>query len=85
MPEAARLEQQKDAFRVTRLKAKRTIYRLAWYPEASDSPESPAHITLGDTYRVAGVLPMNEIQRERLIGLNLIPVPPELLAAECQV
>lgn len=77
MPEAATLEDKHQAFRVTRVKAKKTIYRLAWYPEPSDSPESPARITVSDMLRLAFLRYLdgsacNDIQRERLIGLGLL-------------
>lgn len=71
--EAERLVKEGKAIRITPKKCSRPIYRMKWFPEASESHESAASITPADTRAAVGLQRVNEVWIERLVGFKLIP------------
>lgn len=70
--EAQRLEARGSAFRVSRRKDPRAIFRLRVVAQPSNSPNSPVNLTAADLEALVGLRKMNEVLEERLIGWGLL-------------
>jgi hypothetical protein len=66
--EASRLEREGRAFRTSRPRDQKVVYRLRSAPEPSGSAPSAAALTVSDMEAVAKVRRVSERQRERLEG-----------------
>lgn len=61
------LVSQGKAIRVTK-----RLFRLLWPPPApSKSADTACSLTMGDMMMLAGLLPMNEFEQERLAGYGI--------------
>jgi hypothetical protein len=71
--EAERMVEQGKIIRVTKRKDPKPVYQMKWFPDASGSAESSPLITPSDTKALVGMIRVDEVWVERLIGFNLLP------------